>query len=424
MIKFLLKGILRDSRRSRLPIIIVAIGVFLTVAMTTFLSGVLGDMLDMTAKFQTGHVKIMTKAYADNADLLPNDLALLEVSQLKAELEQDYPEMEWVERIRFGGLIDVPNEQGETVEQGPAAAQGVDLLSPDSKESERLNIQSSMVSGTIPSKPGEILLSDDFAKKLGLEIGDDVTFFGSTMNGSMTFQNFQMSGTLRFGTAMMDRGSVILDISDARQLLDMEDAVGELLGYFEEGGYADAKALQIAERFNAAKEDPNDEFAPIMQAMRQQNNLGEMIDYTNVMTGLMVSIFVFAMSIVLWNTGLLGGLRRYREFGIRLAMGEEKQHIYKTLIYEAILVGALGSLLGTVLGLAVAWPLQEYGLDFSSMTQNVGMMLPAVYKAKITPEAFYIGFIPGVFSMVLGNALSGIGIYKRKTTELFKELEV
>ena len=63
-------------------------------------------------------------------------------------------------------------------------------------------------------------------------------------------------------------------------------------------------------------------------------------------------------------------------------------------------------------------------IDFSFAMENSSMMMPAVYRAVVKPEAFYIGFIPGLFSMVLGNALSGIGIYKRKTAKLFKELEV
>ena len=55
------------------------------------------------------------------------------------------------------------------------------------------------------------------------------------------------------------------------------------------------------------------------------------------MSGIM--IFVLAMLIILWNTGLLGGLRRYSEFGVWPALGEEKKRIYKTIIYEAILIG-------------------------------------------------------------------------------------
>ncbi|MEM7658253.1 MAG: hypothetical protein AAF399_19160, partial [Bacteroidota bacterium] len=71
-----------------------------------------------------------------------------------------------------------------------------------------------------------------------------------------------------------------------------------------------------------------------------------------------------------------------------------------------------------------AYYLQEVGLDFSAMMQSSAMMMPSVYRANIQPSAFFIGFIPGLFSMVLGNALSGIGIYRRQTAQLFKELEV
>jgi putative ABC transport system permease protein len=49
--------------------------------------------------------------------------------------------------------------------------------------------------------------------------------------------------------------------------------------------------------------------------------------------------------------------------------------------------------------------------------------MPAVFHTRITPTAFFIGFIPGLVSTVIGTMLSGIGIYKRKTAQLFKELE-
>jgi putative ABC transport system permease protein len=52
------------------------------------------------------------------------------------------------------------------------------------------------------------------------------------------------------------------------------------------------------------------------------------------------------------------------------------------------------------------------------------MMYPNVLRAKMTPDLYYIGFIPGLFSMVFGNMLAGMGIYKRETAQLFKEFEV
>jgi len=130
------------------------------------------------------------------------------------------------------------------------------------------------------------------------------------------------------------------------------------------------------------------------------------------------------MSVVLWNTGLLGGLRRYKEYGIRLALGESKGSIYRKSIIEAVLIGAIGSTLGTFLGLIATYYMQEIGLDISDLMDKSSMIMPSTIRAKIIPNQIYIGFIPGVLAMVLGNMLSGMGIYKRETANLFKELEV
>jgi putative ABC transport system permease protein len=57
------------------------------------------------------------------------------------------------------------------------------------------------------------------------------------------------------------------------------------------------------------------------------------------------------------------------------------------------------------------------------MMEGASLMLPSAIYTRITPMDFYIGFIPGVFSTVTGTMLAGIGIYKRQTARLFKELE-
>lgn len=424
MIRFLFKGIIRDRSRSLLPVIIVAMGVFLTVFMSGFFKGVMTDMIDMNAKFSTGHVKVTTRAYAENADQAPIDLALYDVSELKKQLQTEYPDLEWSERILSGGLLDVPDENGETRGQGPAMATAIDFLSPDTKEVERMSIQNSIVKGQLPGKEGEALISDDFAEKFEVSVGDEVTLFGSTMNGSMMFKTFVVSGTLRFGNTVLDRGAIYMDIKDAQLALDMEDAANEILGFYKDHPYDDLVALALTDSYNAKYSVESDEFSPKMTRLAEAAGMGDYLAIAENMVSIMVFIFIIAMSIVLWNTGLLGGLRRYSEFGVRLALGEEKKHIYRTTIYEAILIGTIGSFVGTVLGLALTYRLQAHGWDFSALTSNIGMMMPSVFRAQVTPSMYIVGFIPGVFATVLGSALAGFAIYKRKTAQLFKELEV
>lgn len=423
MIKFLFKGILNDRSRSLLPVIVISIGVLLTVVMHCWLNGIMGESVVMNANFTTGHVKVMTRAYQKDAEQMPNDLAILEVTKQVNELKTDYPDVDWVKRIRFGGLIDFPDANGVTRAQGPVVGWAIDLLSPQSKERNRFNLEESLVTGKMPAKPGEALISDLFAIKFHVKPGDAFTLFGTTMDGGMAFKNLIVSGTIRFGTSALDRGAIITDITDAQLALRMNDAAGEVLGFFNSGKYDNDRASIITAAFNGKYKTVKDEFTPVMVSLREQAGMAEFMDYLSAVSDMMVFIFVLAMSIVLWNAGLLGGLRRYNEFGVRLALGEDKHHIYRTLIYEGIFIGTIGTVIGTTLGLGLSFYLQSVGLNIGGMMKNSSMLMPAVARAEITPAAYYIGFIPGLFSMVLGNALSGIGIYKRKTAQLFKELE-
>ena len=422
MIGFLLKGLLRDRSRSTFPLLIVSIGVALTVILQSWIGGVVGDVVRFSANFSTGHVRITSRAYRENEDQLPNDLALLGVAKLVEELDEKYPQMTWTSRIHFGGIVDVPDEKGETRSQGPVTAMAVNLLSSDSTELKRLNLKKSLMTGRLSDVRGEVLISDDLAKKLGVRPGDSITLISSTMYGSMTMYNFIISGTLRFGVASMERGAVLLDISDAREMLDMDDGAGEILGYFKDGRYHDEVAFDMARDFNSVY-PLKDKFNPVMSPLREQNDLGEYLDMASYFAGIMSVIFVVAMSIVLWNVGLLGGLRRYGEFGLRLAMGEEKGQIYRSLILESVVIGVTGSMLGTVVGLIFARYGELHGLDIGAFLKNSSMMYPNVLHTMITRQTFYIGFIPGVLSTVLGAAMSGRGVYGRETSQLFKEFE-
>jgi putative ABC transport system permease protein len=239
----------------------------------------------------------------------------------------------------------------------------------------------------------------------------------------MAIQNFTVSGTLRFGISAMDRGAMIADLSDMKRALDMGDAAGEILGYFGNGLNDDAAARRMADSFNSRVRVNRNAFSPVMATLKEQNGLAEMIDYATKVGGIMVFVFVLAMSIVLWNAGLIGGLRRYGEVGVRLAIGEDKGRLYRSMVAESLCIGAVGSVAGTALGLGISYLFQAKGLDVGSFTKTASMMIPTVFRAHVSPGAFVIGFLPGLFSTVLGTALAGIGIYKRKTSQLFKELE-
>jgi putative ABC transport system permease protein len=420
MLLFLAKGLFRDRSRSLFPLLTVAIGVTLVVLMDSYLRGATDAMFRATASFVSGDLRVTTRAHAKAGADASNELALLGVDSVMAELRHEFPDVTWTPRTRFGGLVDVPDSTGNTRVQAPAAGLAVDL-SEGSPERRILRLDKSLASGRLPAAPGEVLLSDDFARRLGVKLGDKVTLVSSTMNGSMATYNFTLRGTVRFGISAMDRGAMVVDIKDIQQALDMPDAADQVLGFLPGGAYDDRLATRLAAKYNAAHA-VGDEYAPVMETMRTASGLGSMFDLVGAASALIIGIFVTAMAVVLWNAGLMGSLRRYGEIGVRLAIGESKDAVYRSLLAEAFLIGLAGSTIGTAIGLGISFYLQQVGFNIAGMIPNATMVIDDVIRARIAPTSFIVGFLPGLIATFLGAAISGLGVYKRQTAMLAKEL--
>ena len=483
MIRFLAKGLVRDRSRSLFPLLAIIITVTLVIFGIGFMEGAMNNFLQSTAVISSGHVKVVTKAYKKESNQLPNDLALFDIENIIQTLSDMYPDYFWTPRITFGGLLDVPDENGETKEQAPVFALGIDFFSEKSRQVEIWELEKCLISGRLPKDRDDALVSTKLAKQLGIGSSSSITLIGSTMDNAFTTYNFNVVGTFNLYKGQTDRQMMLVDISGARQALDMEDAASEILGYHNSLYYHDEEAVTIRKHFNITYSDSiaqilrNEEskdilsymngwneintieksklpqqrsnalfdnqmydnseewgelsvedpsiYTPTMVALRDDSQLATMVDFSNVALGVMAGIFLVIVMIVLWNMGLMNGLRRYGEIGLRLAIGESKGQVYRSMVNEAVLIGFVGTLIGTIFGISLTYYVQEFGIDYSEAVNQISgtMVVPNVFYAKVTPELYYIGFIPGVLATVLGTMLAGLAIYKREMSQLFKELE-
>lgn len=425
MIKFLSRGLLRDRSRSFFPVLVITLGVAIVVFMNAYMNGAVGGMYRTTARFSTGHVKIQTRAAVEENVIGAADLALLGNRALLKNLEKDVPEMSFHERIYFGALLDVPDKGGETKYQSVSTITAVDLTSPRN-EIETMSLKKSLVAGRLPNAANEVLIAQLFQENIGLNLGDSITLIGGDIDGGMAVGNYTVVGTVRFGVIQLDRFSIVMDVKDAQDFLAMPDGATDIFGFYKDDRYFYHRPETLVSTFNAKYSDKKDEFSPKMRMLEQQNDLESLMAiYANV-SGYIDTIFILIMAIVLWNTGLMSGIRRYSEMGIRLAMGENKWHVYNTLLIEALLVGLIGTLAGTCFGLLPAYWLQEVGFDITEMlgNQKMAIMIEDRIRAQIQRETFFAGILPGTLAPLLGAFISGFGIFRRDTSRLFVELEV
>ncbi len=426
MIKFLIKGLLRDRSRSLFPVLVITLTVAMVVFAIGFMRGTMNGLFLDTAVILTGHEKITTRAYNEESQLMPNDLALLDADQLTHDLNQEYLDFFWTPRITFAGLLDVPDENGETKSQGPVIALGIDFFSDGSRQVEIWELERHLVSGKLPENTDDVLISSKLADQLSITVGESVTFIGSTMDNAFTTYNFNVSGTFNLRKGQTDKQMMLVDLSGARRALDMDNGASAILGFTHSLYYDDEAAVTLRTNFNNTKSDSMDIFSPFMLALRDGNQMGTMVDVSGAMLAIMGGIFLVVVMVVLWNMGLMNGLRRYGEVGLRLAMGESKGQVYRSMISEAVIIGLSGTVIGTGIGLALTYYVQENGIDYTKGMEalsNSSMVMPNIFYAQVTPDLYYIGFIPGVLATVLGTMLAGLAIYKREMAQLFKELE-
>ena len=428
MIRFLTKGLLRDRSRSLFPVIIITITVGIVIFTVGFMKGTMNSVFLDTAVIISGHEKVVTRAYKEESQMLPNDLALLDVDQIIKNLNKEYPTHFWSPRITFGGLLDIPDNNGETKDQGPVIAIGIDLLSNETRMPEIWGLEKYLVEGELPKNSKEVLISKKLANKLNISVGDLITFLGTTIHNSFTTFTFLVAGTFNLRKGQADKQMMLVDISGAREALDMENAASEIFGFTHSLFYNDDKAVSLRTNYNNSYSDNSEIFSQVMLAIRDYSEqMRTMVDMVDIFLLIIGGVFLIIVTIVLWNMGLMNGLRRHGEFGLRLAIGESKGDVYRSMILESVIIGFTGTILGTGIGLMLTYYVQEYGIDYSEVVSSMStssMVMPNIFYAQITPELYYIGFIPGVIATVLGTMLSGIAIYKREMAQLFKELEI
>lgn len=431
MIAFLFRGILRDKSRFLFPFSIVAIGVTLVITLVGFMEGVFMGMIDMTANLDAGHLRLVNKPFYDEEHLRPLDRSLAAQSETLNWLKKNSPEKtRWSPRIRWGALLDVPDKNGNTVSQTPIVGMALDLKDKKSLELKRLRLEESLIDGKIPEQDKEMLMGDQLAKTLNIELNQAVTLLGQSFDGGLVMDNYRVVGLVKFGVSAMDKKMVLIDLADAQDSFYMEDMITDWLGFlpaqYSLGDY-EAIKKNMKQPLSKLIEMPPKSWAEddqaILLTIRDQQNIGAIADKFNIIKGFVVGIFTFLMMLVLWNAGILNGIHRYGEMGLRLAFGESHWRVIFNTGIEGLFVGVLGTLAGCIFGGVLAWFLQEVGINMGDSFAQSGLMINDVVRARLTTGAFIQGVIPGVFASVAGNLIASIAIFKRTESNLFRELE-
>ncbi|MGD9379957.1 MAG: hypothetical protein PVI51_05265, partial [candidate division WOR-3 bacterium] len=270
--KLAYRNFFRNTRRSIISGISVALAVMAIIFVRSYLGGFFENISGNVVRLISGHIRIATKEYERRERMLP----LAESMDLSTEFYASIPDEE-IEltspRIKFGVLL---GEEELTV---PALGYAIN---PET-EREISGLHTRLVSGSyIQSGEKATILGDGLAERLGVTIGDTLTVITRTAYDSPTGANLIVKGIFHIGIGGMDRSIFYMPLDIGQAMLDLEGRATEFAIILKDP----EKAIQIA---NSIDLGPEYSVVPF-----QYNTL---LRYINIAT-YVYSVFYFIVLLV------------------------------------------------------------------------------------------------------------------------------
>lgn len=232
-------------------------------------------------------------------------------------------------------------------------------------------------------RAGEIAVSENFARHFNAHRGDSIAL--STDRGTRKFRvaGVVIDYTSDAGSVVFDRPTYIASFHDAR------------VDTYELHLYNAADTEKVRRRVNAQFGETHDLFVLTNREFRAEVSRTTDQIFSLVRALELVALIVAVLGIV--NTQLASVLDRVREIGVIRALGMRRAQVSRMIVIEAALVGAIGTLAGVLLGMALGYVLLDhinlvqtgwyfpYHLSISAILEVSALTLPAAALAGFYP---------------------------------------
>ena len=237
------------------------------------------------------------------------------------------------------------------------------------------------------TEPGAIALTEKFAKRHGLKVGDQVEIHSGSRQLTFTLQTLlELKGPAR----ALEGNVALVDIATAQEAFDR---IGRL----------DRIDLILAQGF--AVEEVRKQLQELLPAdvtvEPPQNRLGRIKEMINAYRLNLLALSLIALFVgifLVYNAVAFAVHKRRYEIAMLRVLGTQRWQILGLFLSEALVVGLLGALVGVGLGLVMA----KFALKAMAQTISELYLLVRVETLSLSPLIIFLGA-----GAALGVALLG-----------------
>jgi lipoprotein-releasing system permease protein len=353
----------------------IAIGISVQIFIGSLIQGLQISLVDATI----GSASQLTVLSADKNGTVNNYDKVADIISENEEITVVSPEVTKAGFIRYG------NNTEPLVFKGIEYSQGDEIYKFDE----------ALTEGEKPEE-NQIIIGTVLAEENGIEVGDTVEII--TPEGSVN--EAEVSGIFDLKVTAVNESWVVGELVFAQEIFGLESKqVTEIASQVTEPFEADALAMEIIESLD------DDSLEVSNWKNENQQLLSGLSGQTT--SSLMIQIFVI-ISVVLGISSVLAitVIQKSRQIGILKAMGLKDGSASQIFIFQGVVLGLFGGLLGIVLGVGLLWAFSTFALNpdgtavvpiyldpafigisglIAVAASTIASMIPAVRSRKLSP---------------------------------------
>ncbi len=411
------KNLSRSRIRTSISIIAIAFAIFAVVFARGLINGVLESFFENHIHYKAGHIRIIDEEYKLKERIMSLNYSLDGFNgKGYSEMSEKIKSVEGVEqvvpRLKFGAMVSLEDELVGMM------GWGIDPL----EEIKFMGIDKNITEGRIVQEGNkEVVMGAGLLKKIGREVGEKVTILYSTPFGSFKGSTFQIVGKYQSDIQALNDKLFFLPLGQAQRILEMPGEVTELLLITSNYNKIDLVLPGLNELFS--REDESGKY--LVQPWNKGYDLVELLDFAVKMYNSIYIFIIVLACFVLVNTLIMIVNERTREIGMMSALGLKSREILYLFTIEGVIIGILGSALGTVMGGILTKVFSVVGIDYSAafegMDSTVWLMSP-IYYTVFSLENLVFCFTLGVVIVTIACIIPARKAAKLEPTEALRQI--
>jgi putative ABC transport system permease protein len=226
----------------------------------------------------------------------------------------------------------------------------------------------SPVQGRFPQNAGEVDIDEGTAKRKGLKLGGQMEVAGSAPVRRYTIVGIaKFAGSQSFGGA----GTAIVTLPEAQRVVDR-------VGQYDQIDVAAAPGVSaeaLEARIRAVLPATVDVRTGSSEAAKQTSDLESNLGFLRTFLLIFAYVALVVGAFIIFNTFSITVAQRTRELGLLRTLGASRRQVMSSVVYEGLMLGVVGAVIGLLMGLALAPALNQLFIAFGAELPTSGTVL-------------------------------------------------